>query len=140
MATPATTLPPSYAPIASLSPPARPVPVFNTRTARRFPCRVALSTDLSSSSEIEEEEQRAAAKIGKRVRVTAPLRVYHVQKAPDLDLNGLEGVIKQYVGVWKGRRISANLPFKVEFQIAVPEQPRPVKVVSHLKEEEFEYL
>ncbi|XP_074568835.1 ferredoxin-thioredoxin reductase, variable chain-like [Curcuma longa] len=132
--------PPSCAPITSLSLPARPVPVLNASTARRFPCRVALSTDLSSSSEIEVEEQQAAAKIGKRVRVTAPLRVHHVQKAPDLDLDGLEGVIKQYVGVWKGKRISANLPFKVEFQIAVQGQPRPVKFVSHLKEDEFEYL
>ncbi|KAJ8506251.1 hypothetical protein OPV22_007137 [Ensete ventricosum] len=107
---------------------------------RRVSCQIAVSTDLSSSSAVEEEEQQAAAKIGKRVRVKVPLKVYHVQKAPELDLNGLEGVIKQYVGVWKGKRISANLPFKVEFQIDVEGQPRPVKFFAHLKEDEFEYL
>ncbi|WOL07208.1 hypothetical protein Cni_G15946 [Canna indica] len=111
---------------------------------RRHPsCHFAVSTDLSSSSSssaVEEEEQQASAKIGKRVRVKVPLKIYHVAKAPALDLNGLEGVIKQYVGVWKGKRISANLPFKVEFEIGVEGQPRPVKFVAHLKEDEFEYL
>lgn len=69
------------------------------------------------------------------------LKVYHVQKAAlELDLNGLEALIEQFVGVWKGKRISSNLPFKVEFQIVVEGQHRPVKFVSHLKEEEFEYL
>lgn len=69
-----------------------------------------------------------------------PLKVYHVTKAPDLDLNGMEGVIKQYVGLWKGNRISANLPFKVEFFVEVEGQPKPVKVLAHLKEDEFDLL
>ncbi|KAM0920256.1 hypothetical protein ACQ4PT_007630 [Festuca glaucescens] len=71
---------------------------------------------------------------------TAPLRVYHVVKVPDLDIQGLEGVIKQYVGVWKGKRITANFPFKVEFQVAVETQPKPVKLFVHLREDEFEYI
>ncbi|KAG6500043.1 ferredoxin-thioredoxin reductase, variable chain-like [Zingiber officinale] len=111
------------------------------RVIYRVTCQAVLSADVSSSSEIEEEEEeRAAAKIGKRVRVTVPLKVCHVQKAPDLDLDGLEGVIKQYVGIWKGKRISANLPFKVEFQIEFEGQTRPVKFISHLKEDEFQYM
>ncbi|XP_074582593.1 ferredoxin-thioredoxin reductase, variable chain-like [Curcuma longa] len=136
---------PSAAPIAPLSRPSlfRPCPtaiILPFRARHRVTCQAVISADVSSSAEIEEEEQLAAAKIGKRVRVIVPLKVYHVQKAPDLDLNGLEGVIKQYVGVWKGKRISANLPFKVEFQIEVEGQPRPVKFISHLKEDEFEYV
>ncbi|KAM0834585.1 hypothetical protein ACQ4PT_063500 [Festuca glaucescens] len=107
------------------------------RTAR---LQVSLTSDVSSSSDVAEEEAEHAPKIGKRVRVTAPLRVYHVVKAPDLDIQGLEGVIKQYVGVWKGKRITANFPFKVEFQVTVETQPKPVKLFVHLREDEFEYI
>ncbi|KAM3226309.1 hypothetical protein ACQJBY_058782 [Aegilops geniculata] len=107
------------------------------RTARP---RVSLTSDVSSSSDVAEEEAEHAPKVGRRVRVTAPLRVYHVVKAPDLDIQGMEGVIKQYVGVWKGKRITANFPFKVEFQVAVDTQPKPVKLFVHLREDEFEYI
>ncbi|XVE49661.1 hypothetical protein DITRI_Ditri01bG0099500 [Diplodiscus trichospermus] len=89
---------------------------------------------VSGSAEAQEE-----AKIGARVRVKVPLTVYHVPRVPELDLNGLEGVIKQYVGVWKGKRISANLPYKVEF-IKEIEGRGPVKFFAHLKEEELEFL
>ncbi|XP_044403601.1 ferredoxin-thioredoxin reductase, variable chain-like [Triticum urartu] len=102
--------------------------------------RVSLTSDVSSSSDVAEEEAEHAPKVGRRVRVTAPLRVYHVVKAPDLDIQGMEGVIKQYVGVWKGKRITANFPFKVEFQLTVDTQPKPVKLFVHLREDEFEYI
>lgn len=109
---------------------------------RRISCQVAITTDASSSSSpsVPEEEAEALAKIGRRVRVKVPLKVYHVLKVPDLDLNGMEGEIKQYVVLWKGKRISANLPFKVEFHVSVESQPKPVKFFAHLKEDEFEYL
>ncbi|PKA55426.1 Ferredoxin-thioredoxin reductase, variable chain [Apostasia shenzhenica] len=105
-------------------------------------CEIALTTDVSSSSPeaVVEEEAEAAAKIGARIRVKAPLKVYHVSKVPDLDLCGMEGVIKQYAGLWKGKRISANLPFKVEFLLAVEGQEKPIKFAAHLREDEFEYL
>ncbi|KAJ4812051.1 hypothetical protein LUZ62_024617 [Rhynchospora pubera] len=106
---------------------------------RGFSCHVAVSSDISSSV-TSEEEAEAAAKIGKKVRVTVPLKVYHVMKIPDLDLCGLEGAIKQYVAIWKGKRITANLPFKVEFFIPVEGQDKPVKVLAHLREDEFEYV
>ncbi|MQL41583.1 ferredoxin--nitrite reductase [Escherichia coli] len=77
--------------------------------------------------------------MGARVRVKVPLKVYHVPKVPEVDLTGMEGQIKQYVGVWRGKRISANLPYKVEFLTDI--QPRgPVKFFAHLKEDEFEYV
>lgn len=109
---------------------------------RSLSCQVALATDVSSSSPdaIAEEEAEAAAKIGAKVRVKSSVKVYHVMKAPELDLLGMEGVIKQYVGLWKGKRISANLPFKVEFVVSVEGQAKPVKFVAHLREDEFEYL
>ncbi|KAJ6822036.1 ferredoxin-thioredoxin reductase, variable chain-like [Iris pallida] len=113
-----------------------------SRRQRGLSCHVALTTDDASAAAVSlsEEELAAAEKVGRRVRVKVPLRVYHVPKAPDLDLMGLEGTIKQYVGLWKGKRISANLPFKVEFHVAVEGQPSPVRLFAHLKEDEFEYL
>ncbi|XP_008806674.1 ferredoxin-thioredoxin reductase, variable chain-like [Phoenix dactylifera] len=133
---------PSPSPVAPARPaigvPRRPAALFR----RRISCQVAITTDASSSSSpsVAEEEAEALAKIGRRVRVKVPLKVYHVLKAPELDLEGMEGEIKQYVALWKGKRISANLPFKVEFHVAVEGQPKPVKFFAHLKEDEFEYL
>jgi hypothetical protein len=74
-----------------------------------------------SSDDVAAEKAVAAQKIGKQVCVTEPLRVCHVLKAPDLDIHDTEGVIKQYAWVaylWKGKCITTNLPFKVEFQLA----------------------
>ncbi|XP_021971069.1 ferredoxin-thioredoxin reductase, variable chain, chloroplastic-like [Helianthus annuus] len=34
------------------------------------------------------EEDEIQAKVGARVRVTVPLKVYHVPKVPEVDLNG----------------------------------------------------
>ncbi|KAL5211244.1 hypothetical protein ABZP36_022091 [Zizania latifolia] len=106
------------------------------RTARQ----VTLTSDVPSSVDVAEEEAAVAPKIGKRVRVTAPIRVYHVMKAPDLDVQGMEGVLKQYVAVWKGKRITANFPFKVEFHLDVEGQPKPVRFFAHLREDEFEFI
>ncbi|XWS63240.1 hypothetical protein CRYUN_Cryun06bG0078600 [Craigia yunnanensis] len=89
---------------------------------------------VSGSAEAEEE-----AKIGARVMVKVPLKMYHVPRVPEVDLTGLEGVIKQYVGLWKGKRISANLPYKVGFLKEI-EGRGPVKFFSHLKEDELEFL
>ncbi|KAL6911739.1 hypothetical protein ACP4OV_000544 [Aristida adscensionis] len=105
----------------------------------RLPLQVALTSEVSSD-DVAAEEAAAAPKIGRRVRVTAPLRVHHIVKAPDLDIQGMEGVVKQYVGVWKGKRITANLPFKIECQIAVEGQPKPVRFFVHLREDEFEFV
>ena len=71
-------------------------------------------SDPSSSPSSEEEvEAEAKASVGSsRVKVTAPLKVYHLNRVPEVDL---EGTLKDYVAVWKGKRISANLPYEVEF-------------------------
>ncbi|RCV07478.1 hypothetical protein SEVIR_1G252400v4 [Setaria viridis] len=113
-------------------------PSLPPRRARLL-LQVALTSEVSSD-DVAAEEAAAAPKIGKRVRVTEPLRVYHVLKAPDLDIQGMEGVIKQYVCVWKGKRITANFPFKVEFQLAVEGQAKPVRFFVHLREDEFEFV
>ncbi|CAA7023435.1 unnamed protein product [Microthlaspi erraticum] len=101
---------------------------------------VDAEADPSSSPSSEEEiEAEAKAKVGSTVRVTAPLKVYHVNRVPEVDLEGMEGKLKDYVAVWKGKRISANLPYKVEFFKEI-EGRGPVKFVAHLKEDEFEFI
>lgn len=110
------------------------------RTRLHITRRVAVGSDVSSSRDVASEEAAAAPKVGKRVRVTAPARVHHVAKAPGLELRGMEGVVKQYVGVWKGNRVTANLPFKVEFELKLDGQDKPVRFIAHLREEEFEIL
>lgn len=97
-----------------------------------------LSSSPSTSSQAQVEDD-AAAKIGARIRVKVPLKVYHVPRLPEVDLTGMEGEIKQYVGLWKGKTISANLPYKVEFITEVQGRD-PVKFFAHLKEDEFEYI
>lgn len=107
---------------------------------RSISCQVVVTTEVSSSSSEDAEGSDAESKVGARVRVKVPLKVYHVAKAPELDLNGMEGVIKLYAGLWEGKRISANLPFKVEFFVSIEGQSKPVKFFAHLKEDEFEYV
>jgi hypothetical protein len=66
--------------------------------------------------------------------------VFHVARSPELDLNGMIGVVKQYAGVWKGKRITSNLPYKIEFFLPVEGQAKTVKFFAHLREGEFEFL
>ncbi|CAN7025588.1 unnamed protein product [Brassica rapa subsp. trilocularis] len=44
-----------------------------------------------------------------KIRVTVLLNGYHVNPIPEVDLEGMEGKLKDYVAVWKGKRISTNL-------------------------------
>ena len=105
-------------------------------------CDVAVKSADSvnaEEAELSAEEIEAKAKVGSSIRVTAPLKVYHVNRVPEVDLEGMEGKLKDYVAVWKGKRISANLPYKVEFFKEV-EGRGPVKFVAHLKDDEFEFI
>lgn len=106
--------------------------------ARPLFVRPRISCEVAVQGEVDVVDD-AGAKIGARVRVKVPLKVYHVPKVPEVDLTGMEGQIKQYVGVWKGKRISANLPYKVEFVTEIQGRG-PVKFFAHLKEDEFEYV
>lgn len=112
-------------------------------------CEVVLESDATSSSSSSslssdkdvDPSSTATEKIGARVRVKVPLKVHHIPRVAEVDITGMEGVLKQYVGVWKGKRISANLPYKIEFLTHIEGRgPDPVKFFAHLKEDEFEYL
>ncbi|XP_022763870.1 ferredoxin-thioredoxin reductase, variable chain-like [Durio zibethinus] len=116
---------------------------FSTEARRIISCQavsaVSVDEDKKDASVSGSAKAEEVAKVGAKVRVKVPLKVYHVPRVPEVDLTGMEGVIKQYAGLWKGKRISANLPYKVEFLEEI-EGRGPVKFFAHLKEEELEFL
>ncbi|EEF49663.1 ferredoxin-thioredoxin reductase, variable chain, chloroplastic [Ricinus communis] len=116
--------------------------ILMIKERRLISCEVASPTSSSSTTLAQGEGEEPAVgenKIGARVKVKVPLKVYHVPRVPEVDLTGKEGHLKQYVALWKGKRISANLPYKVEFLVDI-EGRGPVKFFAHLKEDEFDFL
>ncbi|KAK4414480.1 Ferredoxin-thioredoxin reductase, variable chain [Sesamum alatum] len=107
----------------------------------RISATITNSSTLDHDS-VSDEGLKAESRIGARVRVKEPVKVYHVAKVPELDLTGKIGVLKQYVGVHNGKKISANLPYKVEFVAdeVLGRDGKPVKFTAHLREDEFEFL
>ncbi|XP_058778607.1 ferredoxin-thioredoxin reductase, variable chain [Vicia villosa] len=111
---------------------AAPLPFANSKIQRSRRIATMIRCDVDGDSSL---------KIGARVRVKVPLKVYHVPKVPEVDLSGREGNIKQNVSIWKDKRISANFPYKVEFVAEDIQGPRgPLKFVAHLRDDEFELL
>ncbi|CAA2981508.1 ferredoxin-thioredoxin reductase, variable chain-like [Olea europaea subsp. europaea] len=100
------------------------------------------SVSLDDDSVNDDEVKKAESIIGAKVRIKVPLKVYHVPKVPEYELTGKVGVVKQYVGVHKGKKISANLPYKVEFVVdeILGRGGKPVKFLAHLRDDEFEFL
>ncbi|XP_002960561.2 ferredoxin-thioredoxin reductase, variable chain [Selaginella moellendorffii] len=80
----------------------------------------------------------AAAGVGSRIRVKGPLKVFHVPKNPEFDLGGQEGEVKEVLTSWKGKIISANLPYKTQFALSI--DGKEVKLIAHLREDEFEVI
>ncbi|CAI9781675.1 unnamed protein product [Fraxinus pennsylvanica] len=103
---------------------------------------VSSSLNLDQDSITYQEAENAESKTGAKIKVKVPLKVYHVPKTPEFELTGRVGVLKQYIAVHKGKNISANLPYKVEFVAdgVLGRDGNPVKFTAHLKEDEFEFL
>ena len=57
--------------------------------------------------------------------------MYHVPKHPELQLQGWEGELVENVVNFKGTKISANLPYKVQF-VKPQEGAKDLKFVTHL--------
>ncbi|KAK2419505.1 ferredoxin-thioredoxin reductase, variable chain [Trifolium repens] len=125
--------------IATLATPLSFIKTKRNTTAGTSNTRTRITTTIRCDVEGDESSQ---TNIGARVRVKVPLKVYHVPKVPEIDLTGREGQIKQNVSFWKdNKRISANLPYKVEFIAQDIQGPRgPLKFVAHLRDDEFELL
>lgn len=67
---------------------------------------------------------------GARVKVVAPVRVYHVPKHPEVALEGLEGTVKKIAALHKGAVLSANLQYRVQFEAQL--DGAAVKFFAHL--------
>jgi hypothetical protein len=68
---------------------------------------------------------------GTKVKVTKTVKVYHAPgQATGLDLEGMVGVVKKNVLEFKGKQLSANLPYQVQFE--VDRNGKPGKLLCHL--------
>lgn len=69
---------------------------------------------------------------GAKVKVTAPIKVFHVGKFKEgLDLQGMEGTVIADARKHKGLELSATHPWKVQFE-AKDGEGKAVKVIAHL--------
>jgi WD repeat-containing protein 35 len=68
---------------------------------------------------------------GATVKVVKPIKVYHVPKHTDgLILEGMEGTVMGDVSQYKGKVLSANLKYKVQFN--TEKDGAPLKFIAHL--------
>jgi len=70
---------------------------------------------------------------GDKVRVTKSIIMYHLGKS-EVDLNGMEGTVVKVLGEVNGVKISATMPYKVQFV----GEGLPKKAFAHLSEDELE--
>jgi WD repeat-containing protein 35 len=95
-------------------------------------CETAVELGGSRSSEGEKKVEA-----GTKIKVKGSLKVYHVPKNPELDIDGLEGEVKEVVTTFKGKPVSATFPYKVQL-VTKGEESR--KFFVHLKDDEFVVL
>ena len=103
---------------------------FTVLQARRWaepPACAVLGLHLTAAHRLAPDIQP-----GSRVRVKADLTVYHVPKNPELQLQGWEGEVVENVVNYKDTKISANLPYKVQFIKPQEGGGKDLKFVSHL--------
>ena len=63
------------------------------------------------------EDIQLKDKVGSKFKVRGSLKVYHVPKTIEFDIGNMEGVVNDYVGLWKGKLISPNFSYKVKFNV-----------------------
>jgi hypothetical protein len=74
------------------------------------------------------------------VKVIKPLKVYHVPKTPQgFELLGREGTVVSNEALYKGKVLSPNDPFKVQFNFTDAEG-KEKKVLAHLSDDELELI
>ncbi|CAI9764973.1 unnamed protein product [Fraxinus pennsylvanica] len=117
-------------------------PAAASSSAPSSSATITNSVSLDDDSVNDDEVKKAESIIGAKVRIKVPLKVYHVPKVPEYELTGKVGVVKQYVGVHKGKKISANLPYKVELMVdeVLGRDGKPLKFLAHMRDDEFEFL
>jgi len=84
----------------------------------------------------------APAFVGQKVKVKAPITVFHVPKTKGAatQLQGLTGTVAALADVHTdGTLLSCTMPLKVELSVSAPDGA-PVKFMAHLTVEEVELL
>jgi hypothetical protein len=122
--------------LSSTSSAAQPLRQSQRRHATWRVERLACQASVSLGGPSSEAEKEIPA--GSKIRVVGKLIVYHVPKVKELNLEGMEGEVKDVVSNYKGTTISANLPLKCEFVTEV--EGKSVKFFAHLKSDEVETI
>ncbi|MEO1351193.1 MAG: ferredoxin-thioredoxin reductase variable chain [Cyanobacteria bacterium J06635_15] len=96
------------------------------------------ATVIAQENIAQETELKTPMKVGDRVRISAPVTLYHYPLSRNQPHNaqGMEGTIVNILTDWKGRAISPNFPVIVEFDVEGAK--RPFK--AHLTEAELEVI
>lgn len=79
----------------------------------------------------DEGELASDIEAGAKVRVTTDVTIFHVPKTPEYQLKDKEGTVLEIVTFFKGKQISANLPYKCQF-IESLEDGKERKIIAHL--------
>lgn len=109
--------------------------------ARTFRARQGVHLDHRRSWKARGANEVAAVPlgVGSKVQVISPVRVYHVPKhGQGLSLEGMVGEVVSDVRDFKGKEISATLPWKVQFELQGEPETKPIKFFAHLEEDEIE--
>ncbi|KAF8061346.1 Ferredoxin-thioredoxin reductase [Scenedesmus sp. PABB004] len=107
-----------------------------TRASALAPARAARPSRAAARLQVAASANGAGLAEGARVKVVKPVMVFHAPKHADgLQLEGMTGVIKKDVTEYKGKTLSANLPFQVVFD--VERDGKPAKLLCHLEAEEI---
>jgi hypothetical protein len=115
---------------ASLTTPPAP-PLLRSRAPRARHCAAA-------SPRAAVQSAGAAVPLGSRVKVTAPITVFHAPKHKNgLSLQGVEGVVEKYSDLTDdgSAHLSSTQPLVVRFSVPGPEG-KPVSFVTHMTVEE----
>ncbi|CAG9460854.1 unnamed protein product [Pedinophyceae sp. YPF-701] len=75
---------------------------------------------------------------GAKVKVTAPITVYHVPKNKDgIMIEGMVGEVADDVSEYKGKKLSATFPVKVKFTKDNGADAKPTTFMVHMIEDEL---
>eukprot|EP00878_Enallax_costatus_P001387 GHUV01001537.1.p1 GENE.GHUV01001537.1~~GHUV01001537.1.p1 ORF type:complete len:114 (+),score=23.12 GHUV01001537.1:130-471(+) len=90
----------------------------------------------SAAVRVVASENGTAFADGTKIKVVKSVKVYHAPKQTQgLDLEGMEGTVVKNVLNYKGKQLSANLPYQIVFQIE--RDGKPAKLICHLDETEI---
>eukprot|EP00475_Leptophrys_vorax_P039183 TRINITY_DN70335_c0_g1_i1.p1 TRINITY_DN70335_c0_g1~~TRINITY_DN70335_c0_g1_i1.p1 ORF type:complete len:149 (-),score=12.01 TRINITY_DN70335_c0_g1_i1:110-556(-) len=111
----------------------RTAPAFRPLSAR---CHQVVKAQVAVQLGGSASDEHNKAAVGDKVRVVGEVTAFHVPGVKQMSLQGQEGIVKEIVTVFKGKPISANLPYKVAFDIEVDGAKK--KFFAHFKDDEIE--